>query len=355
MLDYLRSLGIRRNKSGVWVLIFVVFLLPEVSGQNDSRIPFKENGKWGFLDVNENIIVPPLYREVGAFHSGRADVSRRGRWGLIDKDGNVLVKCRYDRPVFNSGHKNLYLVVRNDHWGIVDTTGKKRVPVRYDFISPFWQGRARVRKNGKMGMADTLGNFPVPVIFDTLGPMYPGKGMMVNFKGNWGLVDQEGKYLIGPDYDTLRATDHPKLFFARKEGKVGFVNTSNESVFTFKKELLPEINQGNTIADLKKTIQSLEICNEDKIIQQSQAEEIARDLGLYENLSPYFPPSVRMEKFEDTCCWKISTSSVSQTREGNCRYTNGCTVVVKRFVYIDTQSGKILHRDYERKVYPNYE
>lgn len=54
------------------------------------------NGKWGFVDKNNNMIVEAKYDKVTEFNEyGFAAVSKNGKWGSIDKNGKEVVEPSY--------------------------------------------------------------------------------------------------------------------------------------------------------------------------------------------------------------------------------------------------------------------
>ena len=68
--------------------------------------PKKENGKWGFVGQDGNVVVDYQYDDVTEFNEyGYAGVKKDEKWGVIDKDGNVIVEAVYelnpqDKPSF---------------------------------------------------------------------------------------------------------------------------------------------------------------------------------------------------------------------------------------------------------------
>ncbi len=46
------------------------------------------DGKWGFVDEDDNFVIQPIYDEVDEFEGYFASVVLRGRYGYIDREGN---------------------------------------------------------------------------------------------------------------------------------------------------------------------------------------------------------------------------------------------------------------------------
>ncbi len=62
-----------------------------------SLIPNNKNGKWGFIDKNENVKVDYIYDEVTEVNKyGFAGIKKDGKWGSIDEKGNIVQEPIYD-------------------------------------------------------------------------------------------------------------------------------------------------------------------------------------------------------------------------------------------------------------------
>lgn len=57
----------------------------------------QENGKWGFIDKNGNIVVECKYEQVTEFNNyGFAGVKLDGKWGCIDETGKLVLEPKYE-------------------------------------------------------------------------------------------------------------------------------------------------------------------------------------------------------------------------------------------------------------------
>ena len=63
-------------------------------------------------------------------------------------------------------YEGLARVKKNGKWGAIDTTGKLVVPCEYDAFWFFSEGLAPVQKNGKLGYIDKTGKLVVPCEYD---------------------------------------------------------------------------------------------------------------------------------------------------------------------------------------------
>ncbi len=70
---------------------------------NEGLAAVKRDGRWGYVDSQGTMIVPPIYDGAFAFSQGRAAVHRGGLWGYIDPKGVEVVPLQFrDARVFNS-------------------------------------------------------------------------------------------------------------------------------------------------------------------------------------------------------------------------------------------------------------
>lgn len=124
----------------------------------------------GFYDAKGNNKITPLYKEAYAFYDGHASVTTDGsKWGLIDKAGKFTVQPTYDKL--------------------------------YTFGSGRWGGYSS--KSEGVSLIDAKGN--VKGFFTNIGASYDGGPLLtvMNDKGKWGVIDQDGKQLIPYQYDAI--------------------------------------------------------------------------------------------------------------------------------------------------------
>ncbi len=56
----------------------------------------QKNGKWGFVDKTEKVIIPFQYDYVARFKEGLAGVNKDGKWGYINQQGEIVIPLQYD-------------------------------------------------------------------------------------------------------------------------------------------------------------------------------------------------------------------------------------------------------------------
>lgn len=99
------------------------------------------SGYYGFVDCNNEWVIPPLYQNVNAFMDGYAGVQKKmGEgiflWGYINCYGKMVVDYQYEFA--GPFSKGLAAVCKNDKWGVIDTNNNIVIPFEYEnACSPF--------------------------------------------------------------------------------------------------------------------------------------------------------------------------------------------------------------------------
>lgn len=70
---------------------------------DDNMIAVCVDGKWGYVDLDGNEVIPPTYIEAKSFSNGLAAVSNGEHWGFINTDGVLVIDyIFYGADYFNS-------------------------------------------------------------------------------------------------------------------------------------------------------------------------------------------------------------------------------------------------------------
>lgn len=59
-------------------------------------IAYKDtNGKWGYMDMNGNVVITPQFADARSFSNGLAAVHNGSAWGYINPTGTIVIDCQY--------------------------------------------------------------------------------------------------------------------------------------------------------------------------------------------------------------------------------------------------------------------
>ena len=117
-----------------------------------------DKGKWGYMDLDENIVITPKYDSAEEFIDGKAVVSSKQKYGIIDATGVEIVPVKYASigaynkyglAQINLGGKVEEGVVSGGKVGYINQKGEIVLPAKYDEIGFFDKTNTAWVKSGK--------------------------------------------------------------------------------------------------------------------------------------------------------------------------------------------------------------
>ncbi len=155
------------------------------------------DGKWGFADLNGNIIIKPQYEFCLDFTEGLAAVEvEPKKWGYIDSTGTIVIAPNYTAARhFTNG---VAPVAKNKTLSYIDRNGLKTNPhprekdefqitlftVRPDFTEFKY---SIICENDKMGVVDSDGNIVLEPLFED-AKMLHEKIVGIQWNGKWDII-----------------------------------------------------------------------------------------------------------------------------------------------------------------------
>lgn len=180
----------------------------------DDRILMYENGKFGFKDREDKIVIKPVYDYVNDFSEGLAAVRRDNLWGFVDIDGNEEIPLKYTSV--NDFQSGKALVKKSTgEWTVIDTKGNELVNMGNSFnsLQNFEAGVAVFETGYKYGLVDEAGKILVDPYYDYIRKLedyLPDdineavrekcKGLFrVKLGSDYGVIDKTGKFIVKPE------------------------------------------------------------------------------------------------------------------------------------------------------------
>jgi hypothetical protein len=185
---------------------------------SDERIVASKDGKYGYLNLSGEEIIPFIYDDARSFNEGVAEVCQGGKWGVIDANGDAVIPIEFDHiyPFVN----HLTGVSKNEKWGLADQLGTFIFPIEYDQVTVYENGFITVTKEGKTLLTDASGQ---PLFTGEYSYIYPDDsghisvGKTLNGLNASALLDANENMLTGwKDFD-LRALSE-RLYLGKKSG-----------------------------------------------------------------------------------------------------------------------------------------
>ena len=209
---------------------------------------YEKQYKWGFRNIQNEVVIDPQYDSVKPFFQGLAAVYSEGKgWGYIDKAGATIIPMQYDDAgIFNKDglavvkpRGELEKKYREEEVHYTNRSGNTVLSVKGDRAWSFHDGVAWVRKY--IGTKSSSGH----------------KGSMLSSTDyySWGLIDRSGDYLV-PHVEPERIEDLDKkkniwsvdawsegLSVIRRD-KAGYMNTAGEIVIPCRYEYAYPFSDG---------------------------------------------------------------------------------------------------------------
>lgn len=163
-----------------------------------------------------------------------------GKIAFFTDEGDAVTEFEYDET--NGFFDGLAKVKREGKYGYIDTSGDEVVPCKYDEIWSFCDSLAKVRIGDKCGFVNSLGQEIVPCTYDDADNFLYGYAR-VQLSGKWGHIDTNGRIITSCKY--ADAEDFQEgLARVDLNGKIGFVNTRGQEVIPLKYDWAELFSEG---------------------------------------------------------------------------------------------------------------
>lgn len=239
--------------------------------------------KHGYIDIHENIIVPFEYDDLTYFYQELACAKKNGKFGFINRKGKTVIPIQFDDETYFEKN-GLALVKKNEHYGFINKKGKEIISIIYqdanggtsdsllslkkeekwaffdsfgkqksEFIydeialtgfeingeseSSFWKnGLILVRKNGQTAYLDKNLKEVIPFGKYNSGEKFNQNRIAIVSKNHkYGIINEFGKEILKPEYDTLA---HPEedyheseIFEGKNKNYITLLDKSANKIF----------------------------------------------------------------------------------------------------------------------------
>ena len=238
------------------------------------RVVIKDK-KYGYIDKSGKVKIPVKYDKVGHFKGGIASVKENGKWKFIDKEQNII----YDK--YNKEAEGMRLVIKNNKYGFIDELRKLIVPLIYEKAYDYKNGYAIVQKNGKRGYVNKSGELVVAAIYEKCFNFSEGYAT-VQKDGKQGFINTSGKVVVPIKYDKVYAFSDGKatVVLNGKKGKTdayGKVDWGMQIGSFYKGGVVIELDESGKHG----LICAIEDCGRGKEIDFVDAQAAAGNYGRY--------------------------------------------------------------------------
>ncbi len=183
--------------------------------------------KWGYVDKNGFVVIPPLFNDAYSFYDGLAKVLVGKKYGYIDTSGNYVVLPKFDyADNFSDNVAQASFEFKDTTY--INKTGKTIFRAKNDFIYNYSEGVAPMLVNNKYGYIDKKGKTYIAPQFEEVRSFHDGLAF-VKRNGKWGLINLKSRYIISPVFEAVREFNN-ELAAVKINNKWGFINKSGNFV-----------------------------------------------------------------------------------------------------------------------------
>ncbi len=276
----------------------------------DHLLVVKKNDKFGILNEKGKLVIPIEYESLSPIGSNATPeffyyAKKDGKAGILSRDNRVTIPFEFEHLSYKKTYfETSFSVKGKPRLGVIDLKGKEILPPIYtgingDYAGYFIVSKGKSNSNKVVGMTDQNGKFILDTIysdyhkygnsdsnsliqFEQSGTsnssgiydlrshqfvLSPGKysvskiiyqyGREAHYRsktGNYlhGWVGKNGKLLIEPVYEDLKATWDSPFLIVKKGDKYGVVDSLGKQVIPFKYEELEHFSPFSFETDIKR-------------------------------------------------------------------------------------------------------
>ncbi|MBK9074219.1 MAG: WG repeat-containing protein [Flavobacteriales bacterium] len=161
-------------------------------------------GKHGFLDPHQRIVIPAQYAGVGNFSAGLAWArAQNEKIGFLNKTGAWAIQPQFDLARDFDPVSGLALVKADDKWMYVSREGRVLQVNNTERYYEFHEGLAKVVNKELVGFIDASGAWVIPPRFEAARHFKNGM-VAVRERDLWGFIDTKGNWVIQPQFLAVR-------------------------------------------------------------------------------------------------------------------------------------------------------
>lgn len=177
------------------------------------RITNKDYSAWGFKNKKGEIIIPPgkysFLNDINKY--GMIYAEKEGKEGYIDITEKVLIPFIYDKVGAPSDNVELISVIKNGKQGFVNYKGEIVIALEYDgkpYSAAFFHPEVAIlTKNGRYGVIDSKNNVIIPFEYDNIRYSNEMDYFIVTKGKEWATFSFDGKQLSKFDNSIIIQTE----------------------------------------------------------------------------------------------------------------------------------------------------
>jgi WG containing repeat len=179
----------------------------EISIMHTQKRPIlqvKQNGLWGIMNYQKQMLVPCQYESIEAIFQEYAFVKKSGKVGVVNFSNQIIIPFEYDRCAGRLKNGLFSIGVKDAKGGykysLIDSTGRVLLPAEYQQIEQFYYiDLIKVKKDEKYAIVDPTGKMLTPLQFNSIGEWKHQETTAVQQSSGFAKIESKeayGKYFV---------------------------------------------------------------------------------------------------------------------------------------------------------------
>ncbi|MFT6356119.1 MAG: hypothetical protein ACJAVF_000460 [Paraglaciecola sp.] len=212
-----------------YIALFVLLIMLVVEASAQQFFPVKVNKKWGLMNADGKIVLPPNYNAIGEFKQfGYAVMQREGGVGMLNSQGKEIVPPIYDD--LKTLDSTLISVMKDGNWRVINLQGKTVLEPGYGQVKIMDKQFLAFSLNHRWGVVDINGKNIAEPKYESV-EIFKKDYFLTKLDGELGLLTKKGTVILHPSADEI-SIYNPDLFFFKttKNSRWGAVNRQGDLV-----------------------------------------------------------------------------------------------------------------------------
>ena len=195
------------------------------------------DGKWGYVDSNENTVIAFDYDDATPFKDGYAILKQSGLYFAINTKGEAITHGYTDLKYLSDGYFAFELL---DKYGVINAKEKTIIENKYDDIFAYSNKVYICKKDDKYGLVNKNGKELTDFIYSSIYAFSEGFAL-ASRDDKYGFINNSGKEIIPFDYEEASSFNgkyayvkvRDEKYLINNRNKIGFTISNGYSVNTY--------------------------------------------------------------------------------------------------------------------------
>jgi hypothetical protein len=218
------------KRKSILLMFFTVFLALSTVAQSYLIQVKDASGKWGYVNVKGEMVIPAQYEHCDAFgENGLAVVVKDKVTSIINSKGEIIPSEVTILSV-KEYKDGLLEISSNKKFGFLNSQGKIAIPLKYDDVTEFNGGNAVAKIGTNYFILDTKGTETAVATSGILDIKHFSEGLAPVRTANklFGFINAKGIISITPQFSSVGYFSGGLAWAKTVDNKAGFINAKGE-------------------------------------------------------------------------------------------------------------------------------